>query len=130
MNSMLSDSKSPNRPDVEVVLLELKDAALKATRNADIAFFEGYLSDDAIAATPVGVVDRSGILAAVAAGAVRSEAVVDTAVVVLNEAAGIVTYRATFASPAGPWSAFVTTVYRRESDGTWHGVLYQQTRLL
>lgn len=44
--------------DIKSILLSLKEQALKATKKADANFYEEYLSDDAIAITPIGVFEK------------------------------------------------------------------------
>jgi hypothetical protein len=112
--------------DVEATLRSLKDRALAATRDRDQDFYRGYLADDAVAILPAGVFDKAAVVAALGGSQVpfQSSRIDDTRVVVLGPDAGVVTYRAILAS--GP--VFVTTVYARR-NGTWQGVLYQQTPL-
>ena len=114
----------------EAALLALKDAALRATRDNDVTFYAGYLSDDAIGVTPFGVFDKQQILAAMKDGkSFRSTKVEDTRALSLGDDAGLVTYRATFATASGQATEFfVSTLYRRFDDG-WKGVFYQQTPL-
>jgi hypothetical protein len=112
--------------DVEATLRSLKDQALAATRDRDQEFYRGYLADDAVAVLPAGVFDKTAVVAALGSPGVpfQSSKVEDTRVVTLGPDAGVVTYRATLASG----QVFVTTVYARR-NGTWQGVLYQQTPL-
>jgi hypothetical protein len=112
--------------DVEAILRSLKDRALAATRSRDQDFYRGYLADDAIAVLPAGVFDKAAVIAALGSSQVpfQSSTVEDTRVLVLSPDAGVVTYRASLASG----QVFVTTVYARR-NGTWQGVLYQQTPL-
>jgi hypothetical protein len=112
--------------EVEATLLSLKEQVLAATRDRDQDFYRGYLADDAIAVLPAGVFDKAAVVAAVGAPQVPFQAskIEDTRVKVLSPDTGIVTYRATLASGV----VFVTTVYARR-NGTWQGVLYQQTPL-
>jgi hypothetical protein len=112
--------------EIEATLRSLKDQALAATRDRDQDFYRGYLADDAVAILPAGVFDKAAVVAALGSSQVpfQSSRVADTRVKVLGPDAGVVTYRATLASG----EVFVTTVYARR-DGTWQGVLYQQTPL-
>jgi hypothetical protein len=112
----------------EQELLDLKHAALDASARCDAEFYRRYLADDAVAVTPAGITDKQGVVASAKNGGFRSIAVQDTKVVVLDQDAGMVTYRATFATDSGNRDVFVSTVYRRR-NGTWQGVLYQQTPL-
>jgi hypothetical protein len=116
----------PMAGDVAGILRSLKDQALAATRNRDQDFYRGYLADDAVAVLPAGIFDKAAVLAALAGPQVPFQAskIEDTRVTVLGLDSGIVTYRATLASGA----VFVTTVYARR-NGTWQGILYQQTAL-
>jgi hypothetical protein len=108
-------------------LLRLKDEALAASARRDGDFYDAYLADGARAITPAGVATRAQIVAAARAGGFRSVRVADTAVELLCDDVGVVTYRATFERPGGATAdAVVTTLYRREGK-VWKGVLYQQT---
>jgi hypothetical protein len=111
-------------------LLALKNAALRATAEGDVAFYAGYLSERAIGVTPFGVFDKQQILQAMKDGkSFRSKRVDDEQALPLGVDAGLVTYRATFESPDGKEAVFfVSTLYRRFEDG-WKGVFYQQTPL-
>lgn len=107
-------------------LLALKDRALTATREGDGAFYQDYLSEDAVAVVPFGVFDKQTIVAQMAAGgAFRSVGIDDTQVMMLSADSGLITYRARFDDRP---SVFVTTVYARR-NGRWQGVFYQQTAL-
>jgi hypothetical protein len=115
--------------DVKRALLALKDAAIRATAEQDVAFYANYLSDDAVGVTPFGVFDKQQILRGMEDGrSFRSRRIGDTRAVVLGEDAGLVTYRATFETADGETEFFVSTVYRRFADG-WKGIFYQQTPL-
>ena len=109
-------------------LLDLKDAALEATRNRDLAFYRDYLADDAIAVVPAGIFAKDQIVAAMGQGTFQSSAIDDERVIPLGPDAGLVIYIATFGDGTTARKAFVTTVYQR-TDGTWHGTFYQQTPL-
>jgi hypothetical protein len=115
---------------VPAELLALKNAALRATAEGDIAFYAGYLSEHAIGVTPLGIFDKQQILQAMKGGkSFRSKRVDDERALSLGADAGLVTYRATFDSPDGRDAVFfVSTLYRRFADG-WKGVFYQQTPL-
>jgi len=113
---------------IESELMRLKDAALAATRARDLAFYRGYLAEDAIAVLPVGVMGKEAILRAVERGAIQGADIAGTRVLVLGPDAGLVTYRATFEGEGRRLAAFVTTLYARR-EGRWLGVLYQQTPL-
>jgi hypothetical protein len=118
------------RMDARDELLRLKEAALAASARCDGDFYAGYLADGARAVTPAGVATKEQVVAAARAGGFRSIKVDDTRVDLLCDDVGLVTYRATFARPAGTTVDVVTTtVYRREG-GVWKGVLYQQTPLV
>lgn len=116
--------------DVVAELLDLKQHALDATQRADGDFYAGYLADDAVAITPYGVFGKAAIISQMASPAspFKSESIDDERAVELSPTSGVVSYRANYAAresrPA--YSVYVTTVYRRDSDG-WKGVLYQQT---
>ena len=115
---------------IEAELLALKNAALRATAEADVAFYAGYLSDQAIGVTPFGVFNKQQILQGMKDNkSFRSKKVEDEHAVALGADAGLVTYRATFESADGKEAVFfVSTLYRRFPDG-WKGVFYQQTPL-
>jgi uncharacterized protein (TIGR02246 family) len=118
--------------DVAATLLALKDQALDATKRHDGAFYRDYLADDATAIVPVGVFGKEAVVAAMSTpgGGFQATSISDTQARVLGPDIGLVTYVATFPAPdGGPDTAvFVTTLYQRR-DGTWKGVLYQQTPL-
>ena len=119
-----------SEPSIPAELLALKNAALRATAESDVAFYAGYLSEHAIGVTPFGVFDKQQILQAMKDGkSFRSKRVEDERAVPLGVDAGLVTYRATFEAPdGGEVVFFVSTLYRRFADG-WKGVFYQQTPL-
>ena len=112
----------------EKTLLQLKDEALAATKSRDLAFYDQYLADDAMAIVPAGVFDKATILDGIAAGRFQSSHVDTTRVNLIGDDAGIVTYVATFGSGDSAKRAFVTTVYGK-IEGEWKGLLYQQTPL-
>ena len=123
------DKIDPYESEIEAVLLALKATAIRANEKGDVSFYAEYLADDAIGVTPHGVFDKQQILAALKTGGFRSTRVEDTRAFVLSDDAGMVTYRAWFATPDGPARpVFVSTLYRRYVDG-WKGVFYQQTLL-
>jgi uncharacterized protein DUF4440 len=108
-------------------LLRLKQAALDASARLDGDFYDAYLADGARALTPAGVATKAQVVAAARVGGFRCVRVDDTEVDLLCADVGVVTYRATFALPAGETvDMLVSTVYRRDGGG-WKGVLYQQT---
>ena len=113
---------------IETILLQLKDAALAATRDQNAGFFEVYLADDAVAVTPGGLIAKPEIIAAVGAqgASFKSSAIDDVRAFALGADSGVVTYRARFENPRR--SVFVTTVYAKR-DNAWRGVFYQQTPL-
>ena len=109
-------------------LLELKDAAIRATAAGDGAFYEHYLADDAVALTPRGKLDKAAIVKAMTGSSgFRSLGVEDVDARLIGPDTGLVTYRARFAKPDGGETAMLTsTVYCRR-NGDWRGVFYQQT---
>ena len=109
-------------------LLDLKDAAIQATAKGDGGFYEGYLTDDALALTPMGKLDKPAIVKAMTGGSrFKSLGVDDVDARLLGPDTGLVTYRARFATPEGGEVTMLTsTVYCRR-DGEWHGAFYQQT---
>jgi hypothetical protein len=114
---------------IESELLALKNAALRATAEGDVAFYASYLSDQAVGVTPFGVFDKQQILQGMKDGkSFRSKRVEDEHAVALGADAGLVTYRATFEAGGKESQFFVSTLYRRFADG-WKGVFYQQTPL-
>lgn len=115
--------------DVESILLKLKDEALHATQEGDGAFYQNYLSDNAIAIVPFGVFNKQAIVQQMSSvkSAFKSTAIEDTKAIVLTPESGIVTYKATYTKPDGNnFDVFVTTVYTKK-NGEWKGVFYQQT---
>jgi hypothetical protein len=120
--------ESPDR--IELELLALKNAALRATAEGDVGFYAAYLADHAIGVTPFGVFDKQKILQGMKDGkSFRSKSIADEHALALGADAGLVTYRATFEAADGQdTEVFVSTLYRRFDDG-WKGVFYQQTLL-
>jgi ketosteroid isomerase-like protein len=119
--------------DVATMLLTLKDSALAATQRGDAEFYRNYLSEEAIAIVPIGVIGKEQIIRAMSdnKGAFKSKRIEDTKAIVLSPESGVVTYKATFERPGTPseeFSMLVTTVYSKIA-GDWKGVLYQQTPL-
>jgi ketosteroid isomerase-like protein len=111
-------------------LLRLKEAALDASARGDADFYAGYLADDAIAITPRGIADKAAVVAAAAVGGFRSLGVDDVRAWKLGPDTGAVSYVARFPAGEGAERRVLTcTVYRREADGRWSGVIYQQTPL-
>ena len=118
--------------DIQTTLLSLKDKALEATKNADAAFYNNYLADNAIAVVPFGVFDKKAIVHLMGSGdsPFKSVKIEDTKAVVLTPESGIVTYKATYEilkeGTKNISVVFVTTVYAK-INGEWKGVFYQQT---
>ena len=115
---------------IETELAELKERALKASRENDRDFYVGYLDDGAVAILPAGRFSKAQVL-----GSMRGDRspfsarrIEDTEITVLGEDAGVVTYKAIYEADGQEFAVAATTVYRRGADG-WKGVLYQQTRL-
>lgn len=118
--------------DIRDTLLTLKEQALDATKNSNTAFYQSYLSDDAIAIVPFGVFNKDALVQQMGSSnsPFQSKRIDDTRVIVLSPESGIVTYKATYESKSDQkeFTVFVTTVYSR-IDGKWKGVFYQQTPL-
>jgi hypothetical protein len=107
-------------------LRELKAGAIRATAERDVAYYDGYLADDAIAVLPYGIFDKAAVLRQVAEPqpGFRASAVEDEQVSVLSGDCGLVRYVAVYPDRR----AVVSTVFVRR-DGAWRAVLYQQTPL-
>jgi hypothetical protein len=117
--------------DIKSILLELKEEALNATKNADADFYNTYLDDNAIAVVPVGVFDKKAIVSQMGAAnsMFKSSKIEDTRAIVLTDKSGIVTYKAFYNTEKGESAVFVTTVYAKV-NGAWKGVFYQQTPII
>ena len=107
-------------------LRELKAGALRATRESDVDFYDGYLAEDATAILPYGTFDKAAVLAQVARPQpdFRATAIEDEHIDVLSDDCGLVRYTAVY---PGRRMAVATVFLRRE--GEWRAVLYQQTAL-
>jgi hypothetical protein len=127
---MRTNPENPSSHIVEEELQALKAAAIRATADADAAFYKDYLAEDAIGVTPMGIFNKSQILDAMAGGqAFKSSKIENSRAKALGPDAGLVTYEATFGRPgAEARSLFVSTLYERR-NGKWKGVFYQQTPL-
>jgi len=127
---MRTNAESSAVNSIEKELLALKAGAIRATAEADAAFYKNYLTDDAIGVTPMGVFNKSEILKAMAGGqAFKSSKIENSHAKVLAADTGLVTYEATFERPGSePSLLFVSTLYQRR-NGEWKGIFYQQTPL-
>ena len=115
--------------DIKSILLDLKEQALAATKNADANFYQNYLDDHAIAIVPFGIFDKNAIVQQMgsANSNFKSSRIDDTRAIVLTPESGIVTYKATYEKgDKKAFEVFVTTVYAKVR-GEWKGVFYQQT---
>jgi hypothetical protein len=114
------------RDDIERELRALKEGALRATRERDVAYYDGYMSEDAVGIFPYGTLDKAAVLAQVSQPqpSFRALAIEDERVSVLSEECGVVFYTAVYADRR----AAVSTLFLRR-NGEWHAVLYQQTVL-
>ncbi len=115
--------------NVEAILLDLKEQALRATKNADAAFYQNYLAESAMAIVPFGVFDKNAIVQQMssARSAFKSIAIDDTKAIVLSPESGLVIYKATYErEDKTTFQVFVTTAYSK-INGIWKGVFYQQT---
>lgn len=110
-------------------LHRLKDAALDASASGDADFYAEHFAEDAIAITPSGIADKGTVVAAAAVGGFRSLGVDDVRVWKIHEHVGAVSYIARVPAPEGERRVLTCTVYRRERDGAWRGVIHQQTPL-
>lgn len=118
--------------DIKSTLLSLKEQALEATKNADAKFYEGYLSDNAVAIVPIGVFNKKAIVEQMGDknSPFKSSKIEDTKAMVLTPESGIVTYKATYQKKDNSdYEVFVTTVYAK-INGDWKGVFYQQTPII
>ena len=117
--------------DVKAILLSLKEKALEATKNGDGRFYEGYLSDDAVAVAPAGIFPKKVIVEQMSSqnSQFKSSRIEDTKAIILTPESGIVTYIASYKrQDDSEYSVFVTTVYAKR-ENIWKGVFYQQTPL-
>jgi len=112
--------------DIADHLRQMKDGALRATRDKDVAYYDAYLADDAIGIFPYGTLDKAAVLAQVAKPqpSFRALDMEDEQVTVLSEDCGIITYTALYPDRR---VAISTLFLRRDSE--WRAVLYQQTVL-
>lgn len=107
-------------------LRRMKDGALRATREHDVAYYDAYVADDAIGIFPYGTFDKAAVLAQVAQPrpSFRALGIEDERVTVLSEDCGLVTYTARYHDRR----VATSTLFLRRT-GEWRAVLYQQTVL-
>ena len=118
--------------DIKTILLSLKEKALEATKNADAAFYENYLDDNAVAIVPAGVFDKKAIVQQMGSGnsPFKSSKIEDSKATILTPGSGIVTYKATYQKEDKTnYQVFVTTIYVK-IQSVWKGVFYQQTPII
>ncbi|HTU68169.1 MAG TPA: nuclear transport factor 2 family protein [Steroidobacteraceae bacterium] len=119
----------PFETEIEVVLLALQAASVRALERGDTVFYAEYLADDAICVMPEGVLTKQRVLAMLKDGGFRASKIEDARAIALSDDAGMVTYRASIEAPgAAAREMFVSTLFRRYEEG-WKGVFYQQTVL-
>jgi ketosteroid isomerase-like protein len=109
-------------------LLALKDDVLEAMDRGDSEVFAAYIAEEAIALSPLGMLDKSGLVRIVC-GAARFQNIGMDLVQASMVAAdmGLVVFRARFARPDGVDLTMLTSMlFRRTPDG-WKGVFFQQT---
>jgi hypothetical protein len=107
-------------------LRRMKDGALQATRDNDVAYYDAYVADDALGIFPYGTFDKAAVLAQVARPqpSFRALGIEDEQVVVLSPDCGLVTYTALY-----PHHRVATSTLFLRRHGRWQAVLYQQTPL-
>jgi hypothetical protein len=114
------------RDAIAAELLRLKNGAIQATRDSDVAYYDAYAADDAIGIFPWGTFDKAAVLAQVAQPQppFQSLGIEDEQVMVLTEDCGVVRYTALYPSRR----VAVSTLFLRRND-RWQAVVYQQTVL-
>ena len=114
------------RDAVAEKLLRMKEGARRATRENDVAYYDGYMADDGLGIFPYGTFDKAAVLAQVARPqpSFRSLDIEDESVAVLSEDCGVVYYTALYPDRR----VRISTLFLRR-DGEWRAVLYQQTVL-
>lgn len=119
-----------NEQEVVDELLQLKEEAIEASAKNDRVFYDAYLHPQAMAILPVGRLDKAQVLASMIGDKApfAAKRVENTAVLVLERDAAIVTYDAIYDRDGREIRVAASTVYKREHDG-WKGMLYQQTPL-
>jgi hypothetical protein len=112
--------------DIADHLRQMKDGALRATRENDVAYYDAYVADDAIGIFPYGTFDKAAVLAQVAQPqpSFRALGIEDEKVTVLSDDCGLITYTALY-----PDRRVATSTLFLHRDGHWQAVLYQQTVL-
>jgi hypothetical protein len=98
-------------------------------RAGDVDFYREKLAEDAVMVfpAPFGIVDRGGILEAIAS-ATDWEAVTldDRRLLLLSESSAVLAYRGSGRRPAGAYETYATSVYAVRA-GAWKLALHQQT---
>jgi hypothetical protein len=126
----MTSSKSITNADRDAIgaeLLALKAGAVRATAEGDVAYYDGYMSDDGVGIFPHGTFDKAAVLAEVAKPqpSFRALSIEDEQVSVLSETCGVVRYVAVYPQQR----VAVSTVFLQRDD-EWRAVLYQQTVLV
>jgi hypothetical protein len=117
--------------DIGDELLDLEEKgwqALAAGRGAE--FYDAFLTDDAVMALPVGVIERDAVIEGLRQGTPWAEyEMSDARVLILDEDNAIVVYVVRAVRPGEPpYTAAMSTTYVRVDD-EWLIAFHQQTPL-
>lgn len=115
---------------VAETLLELERDGWRAlSEGRGAAFYDQYLTDDALMALPVvGLLDRAAIVESMAAAPPWASFSIDKPqLAVLDEAGAVLVYRATARRTGEPeYHALMSTTYTKRPEG-WRIAFHQQT---
>jgi hypothetical protein len=114
-------------------LVNLEKQSWEAWKNHDGKFFQRFLSDDHVEVGFTGLANKATVVAGVASPicVVKSYAVDNFQLTVLDENAALLTYHAEQATTCGgaavPSPVWASSIYVRRGDH-WLNVVYQQTQ--
>lgn len=114
------------------VLIDLENQAWAALKNGDADFYQNYLSENAVAISSSGIMERDDLIkqAKEKRSPVQGYRLENPRVIIMTKDAAIVTSRATVVMKQDGKdiniSTYSTTVYAR-INGEWRAVLLQQT---
>jgi hypothetical protein len=123
----MTNNQTPIATDaIAAELLRMKEGAVRATREHDVEYYDGYASDDCMAIMPYGTFGKAWLLDQLRQPQASFQAlgIEDERVTVLSGDCGLVFYTAVY---PGRKVAVSTLFLRRDNE--WRAVLYQQTVL-
>ncbi len=110
--------------DLLTVLLDIEKRAWEAADARDVEFYRDYLSPEALVISPLGVLDKEGIVRDIVENPheLAAYTITDPKVVPLGEESAVLAYIVSL----GGQTLFVSTVYAR-NDGRWRAAFHQRT---